>query len=73
MAIIPSFGSDFQDHCHQVMSRSEGNTHHGANIACQSKGCEVAIVLSILVEVSNVDLDACVVLCCDELIGPRAA
>jgi len=48
-------------------------THHAADVACQSKCCEVVVVLAVLVEVANINLHTCVVLRCDQLVSPRAA
>ena len=47
--------------------------HHSAHFARQSNGCEVAVVLPVLIEVADVDLHAGVVLCRDQLVGPGTA
>lgn len=49
------------------------HTHNGADLAGQGKGGELAIVSAVLVQVADVNLDAGVVLSCDQLVGPRAA
>lgn len=48
-------------------------SHHGPHVPRQSKSGEVAVKLSILVEVPDIDLHTGVVLCCDELVCPGAA
>lgn len=48
-------------------------TYHAANAAGQREGGEGAIVDTLLVQVADVNLDAGVVLSCDQLVGPGAA
>jgi hypothetical protein len=48
-------------------------THHGADLARQSKSAELAVVHAVLVQVANIQLDTGMVLGCNQLVGPRAA
>ena len=45
----------------------------GADLAGQGKGGELAVVGAVLVQLAKVDLDAGMVLSCNQLVGPRAA
>lgn len=48
-------------------------THHAADLAGQGEGGEVSFVDALRVQVSDVELDASVVLGSDQLVGPSAA
>lgn len=48
------------------------HAHLCADLANQGKGREGAGVNALIVEVAHVHLNACMVLCCDQLVGPRA-
>ena len=42
-------------------------------MTAQSKGRKAVGVNTTFIQMTNIDLDATVILCCDQLIGPRAA
>lgn len=48
-------------------------SHHSPHVASQSECCKLTVKDTIVIQVSYIDLNAGVVLCCDELVGPRAA
>lgn len=47
-------------------------THLCADPACEGEGSEGACVAALIVQVADVQLDAGMVLSCDQLVGPRA-
>lgn len=48
-------------------------SHHSSDIASKGKCGELPIVHAVFAKMANVDLDTGVILCLDQLIGPRAA
>lgn len=48
-------------------------THPSPHVPSKCKGCVGAIELSVSIQVADVDLDAGVILGCDQLVGPGAA